>query len=63
MADLAGKHRDLTSMVGIVSDQVAEKAGNIRAEVLDSSVTGQSLADQCAERLPALFQPARCLGR
>ena len=63
MSNLPSKHRDLSSVVCIVGDQVSEKGSDIRSEPLDSPIGFQSSLQDCAESGATLLQALLRLDR
>ena len=45
MANLAGQHRDLSSVVGVVSDQIADKSSDIGTKAFDTAIGFEGAAD------------------
>src|SRR5579863_2425916 len=56
MADLAGQHADLAAMMRVMSDQVAEKSGDVGAESFYSAIALQRGLQYRAKSFPALFE-------
>jgi hypothetical protein len=50
MAELVGEHSDLTAVVGVVRDQVAEKSGDIGAKAFDAAITLQGVGSRTVYR-------------
>ena len=56
MARLPRQHRDLPSMVSVVSNEVADKAGDIGAKAFDVPVGGQRRFRYIVDRSAALLE-------
>jgi hypothetical protein len=63
MAELAGEHGDLATMVGIVRDQVTEKSGDIGTKAFDAAIRLHGATHHRAESFTAGFQRLLGLGR
>src|SRR5580692_11173967 len=63
VAHLAGKHADLSAMMRVVGNQVAEESGNVGTESFYSAIAFQRRLQYRAEGCAALLQPFRCLCR
>ena len=63
MANLAGDHRDLASVVGVVGDQIADKSSDIRTKAFDTAIGFEGAADDDAESMAAGFQRVQGLFR
>ena len=46
MAELAGQHGDLPAVMGVVRDEISDKAGDIRAKTLDSAIALRAHDDE-----------------
>ncbi len=63
MPRLAGEHADLPAMVRIMSDEIAEKSGNVWFESFDSAAIFEGELQHRCQRHATLFQTFCGLGR
>jgi len=56
MSNLARQHRDLSPMMGVVSDKVGDEAGYIGTKSFDPAVVLQGLTQDDAESFTAVLQ-------
>ena len=56
MSNLAGQHRDLSSVVGVVSDQIADKSSDVGTKALIRPSVSRASADHVAESMAARLQ-------
>ena len=63
MADLAGQHRNLASVMGVVGDQIADKSSDIRLRPLTRPSSFERAADDDAESISAWLPVPECLFR
>ena len=63
MPHLAGKHGNLSAMVGVVSDEISEKADCVWTKTFDVAVGGDGSAQNYAESFAALFHCPQSLRR
>src|SRR5580704_1847435 len=61
IAQLSRQHGNLSSVMSVVRDQVAEKAGYVGTKSFDPAIGLHGTADQLAQGLAALFQGANRL--
>ena len=63
MAQLASEHGDLSAMMRIVGDEIADKSSNVRAEAFDFAVRREGSANNDTQRVAAALQAFRaCAG-
>src|SRR5271165_3873291 len=63
MAELPRQHGDLSAMMSVMRDEVAEKSSHVGAETFDAAIGTQGSAHDDAERFAALFEGAHRLRR
>ena len=63
MPDLPGQQSNLSAMVGIVRNKIAQKSCDIGTKTFDAAIAIQRAADNYRERVPALFHGTKSLGR
>ena len=56
MAGLAGEQGYLAPVMGVVCDQIGEKAGHVGFEGFDTAVAGQGFAEGFFETFPTGFE-------
>ena len=63
MAHLAGQHRDLSPVMGVVSDQVSEKPSDIWMKAFDTAIGLESARHDIVQCLAALVERSHGLLR
>ncbi len=65
VSSLTGEHGDLSAMMSVVRDQVAEEAGGVRTKALNAAIAieGEGRLEDGAQRGSAGVESSLCLGR